>query len=945
MSTAFYQPGALIHARGREWVVLPESTDDLLIARPVGGLDEEITGILPAVEPVKSAQFPLPTFQDVGDFASGQLLRDAARLSTRAAAGPFRSFGRIAVEPRPYQLVPLMMALKLDPVRLLIADDVGIGKTIEAAAIARELLDRGEIRRLTVLCPPHLAEQWQRELNTKFHIEAELVLSSTIQRLERDLPVGVSVFDRHTFTIVSTDFIKSTRRAEDFVLKCPEFVIVDEAHGCTLAGGVGRGRQQRFELLRRVAEDKTRHLLLVTATPHSGNEEAFRSLLSLLDEEFADLPTDLDRAERAGIRRNLARRLVQRRRADIRHYLEIDTAFPIRKDREATYTRSKDYRALFDDIFAFARHYVSEKEGSLRKRRVRYWSALALLRCVSSSPAAAAATLRSRAAVDEAADEEVDEVGRRTVLDQDDTDDVVALDFSPGSDTESSADSTRRKLLDFARRADALPVDADHKLQGAVREIRGLLKDGFRPVVFCRFVDTAEYVARQLRAVLPDRIRVESVTGGLPPADREARIAALVAEGGEYVLVCTDCLAEGINLQEHFDAVLHYDLAWNPTRHEQREGRVDRFGQKKTEVRVLTYYGTDNPIDGVILDVLIRKHKSIKSDLGVTVAVPGSSEQIAEALFQGALFREKTSAHPQQLSLNFNFIDEIETTKQAIHAEWENARHREKASRSRFEQHTLHPEAVAAELDSVRSAIGRSEDVSGFFHAVLQTAQVPVDVRGKSVTVHVNNQTPRALRQALGRDEPFTGRFDLPLQEGEIYLGRTSAVVEGLAGWTIDQALDPVARDARPIAARCGVISTSAVGVRTTLLVARFRYHLQSAAADGETILCEEIVPLACSGPPATPQWLSVDDAERLLAARPERNLIPTAIDQQLGLLLETLPALQQALEPVAVDRASAQLAAHERVREAVRTKGRVAVHPVLPVDILGAYVLLPRLN
>ena len=251
----------------------------------------------------ESTAFPLPMRDDLGDFGSGQLLREAARLSTRAAAGPFRSFGRIAAEPRPYQLVPLMMALRLDPVRLLIADDVGIGKTIEAAVIARELLDRGEIRRLAVLCPPHLAEQWQRELAEKFHIEAELVLSSTIQRLERDLPLGVSVFDRHRFTIVSTDFIKTARRAEDFILKCPEFVIVDEAHGCTLAGGVGRGRQQRFDLLRRVAEDKSRHLVLVTATPHSGNEEAFRSLLSLLDEEFANLPPDLDRAEREGIRR------------------------------------------------------------------------------------------------------------------------------------------------------------------------------------------------------------------------------------------------------------------------------------------------------------------------------------------------------------------------------------------------------------------------------------------------------------------------------------------------------------------------------------------------------------------------------------------------------------------------------------------------------------------
>ena len=943
MSTAtLSNPGTLIHARGRDWVVLPESTEDLLMARPVGGLDEEVTGILPAVEPVESTSFRLPTRDDLGDFASGQLLRDAGRLSTRAAAGPFRSFGRIAVEPRPYQLVPLMMALKLDPVRLLIADDVGIGKTIEAAVIARELLDRGEIRRLAVLCPPHLAEQWQGELAEKFHIEAELVLSSTIQRLERDLPVGVSVFDRYRFTIVSTDFIKTARRAEDFLLKCPEFVIVDEAHGCTLAGGLGRGRQQRFELLRRLAEDNSRHLVLVTATPHSGNEDAFRSLLSLLDDDFANLPNDLDRAEREGVRRKLSRHLVQRRRADIRHYLDTDTAFPERKDKEATYTFSKDYRSLFDDILAFARDYVSGDHGE-RRRRVLYWSALALLRCVSSSPAAAAATLRSRAAVDSAADEEVDEVGRRTVLDQDEADDVVSLDFSPGADSESGAESTRRKLLEFARRAEALSADTDHKLQGAIREIKALVKDGFQPVVFCRFVDSADYVARQLREALPAKIRVESVTGLLPPAEREARIASLVTEPGEYVLVCTDCLSEGINLQQHFNAVLHYDLAWNPTRHEQREGRVDRFGQEKSQVRVITYYGSDNPIDGVILDVLIRKHKSIKSDLGITVAVPGSSEQIAEALFEGALFREKSKSGSIQLALDF--IDDLGSKKQAIHAEWESARDREKASRSRFAQHTLSPGAVAAELQSVRTAIGRSEDVAHFFHAVLQAATVPVQAKGKAVTIHLSNETPRALRQAIGRDDPFTGRFDLPLQEGDIYLGRTSPVIEGLASWTLDQALDPVVRDIRPVAARCGVISTSAVTTRTTLLLARFRYHLQITLAHAETILAEEIVPLACTGAGDELQWLTAEEGELLLSARPDRNLVATAIDQQIGMLVAALPNFQKALEAVAGKRADAQLATHERVREAARTKGRVTIQPVLPVDILGAYVLLPKLS
>jgi superfamily II DNA or RNA helicase len=924
--------------------VLPESTDDLLMVRPVGGLDEEVTGILPSVEAVKSTAFRLPTRDDLGDFVSGRLLRDAGRLSTRAAAGPFRSFGRIAVEPRPYQLVPLMMALKLDPVRLLIADDVGIGKTIEAAVIARELLDRGEIRRIAVLCPPHLAEQWQEELAEKFHIEAELVLSSTIQSLERDLPLGVSVFDRHRFTVVSTDFIKTARHADDFLLKCPEFVIVDEAHGCTLAGGVGRGRQQRFDLLRRIAEDNTRHLVLVTATPHSGNEEAFRSLLSLLDGDFANLPSDLDRAEREGIRRKLARHLVQRRRADIRHYLETDTAFPERKDKtpEPTYTFSKEYRSLFDDILDFARDYVSGDHGE-RRSRVRYWSALALLRCVSSSPAAAAATLRNRAAVDLASDEEVDEVGRRTVLDQDDADDVVSFDFSPGSDTEVEADSTRRKLLEFARRAEALSADADHKLQGALREIKELLKDGFQPVVFCRFVDTADYVARELRKALPAKVRVESVTGLLPPAEREARIAALVAEPGDYVLVCTDCLSEGVNLQDHFNAVLHYDLAWNPTRHEQREGRVDRFGQKKSQVRVITYYGADNPIDGVILDVLIRKHKSIKSDLGVAVAVPGSSEQIAEVLFAGALFRKKAKSDSSQLTLSF--FEDLGPMKEAIHAAWEDARDREIASRSRFAHHSLSPQAVAAELQSVRAAIGRSEDVARFFSAVLQSANVPTKRKDKSVTVFLSNEVPRALRQAIGRDEPFIGQFDLPLEEHEVYLGRTSPIVEGLASWTLDQALDPAGRDVRPVAARCSVISTSSVTSRTTLLLARFRYHLQIGGANAETILAEEIVPLVCTGMAESPQWLTPEEGERLLSVQPDKNLIATAIEQQIGILLPALLKFQKALEPIAADRAAAQLAAHERVREAARTKGRVTIQPVLPVDILGAYVLLPRLS
>src|SRR5208283_4113534 len=112
------------------------------------------------------------------------------------------------------------------------------------------------------------------------------------------------------------------------------------------------------------------------------------------------------------------------------------------------------------------------------------------------------------------------------------------------------------------------------------------------------FIATADYVATALRKALPNNVQVESVTGLLHHSEREQRVLSL-GQADKRVLVATDCLSEGINLQEHFDAVVHYDLAWNPTRHEQREGRVDRFGQVKPEIRVVTYYGVDNQIDGL----------------------------------------------------------------------------------------------------------------------------------------------------------------------------------------------------------------------------------------------------------------------------------------------------------------------------------------------------------
>jgi hypothetical protein len=170
-------PGTIVTCRDRQWVVLPSDISDIIRLRPLSGNEDQVCGIYRplALEPIESAQFPLPSAVSIQDHGAAQLLMDAARLSLRSGAGPFRCLGRLSVRPRPYQLVPLLMALRLEMVRLLIADDVGIGKTIEAGLIARELLDRGEVKRVAVLCPPHLCDQWQRELQEKFHIDAVVV--------------------------------------------------------------------------------------------------------------------------------------------------------------------------------------------------------------------------------------------------------------------------------------------------------------------------------------------------------------------------------------------------------------------------------------------------------------------------------------------------------------------------------------------------------------------------------------------------------------------------------------------------------------------------------------------------------------------------------------------------------------------------------------------------
>ncbi len=942
-----YEPGSLVSFRGREWVVLPRLHDDGLVLKPLGGIDLEVVEISSDLEKVSPATFSLPSPKDVGNAQYCALLRDAVRLGLRATTGPFRSFGRIAVDPRPYQLVPLLMAMRQEVVRLLIADDVGIGKTVEALLIARELLDRGEIRRLTVLCPPQLAQQWQKEMAEKFHLEAKLVLPSTVHRLERGLGPGTSLFEVFPCTIVSLDFIKSDRHKNEFLRACPEFVIVDEAHSCAFPHG-GRGRQQRYELVRELASDAGRHMLFVTATPHSGKEDVFRSLLTFLKPEFANLPDDLTGREHEAERRHLARYFVQRRRGDVRA-MKMDTPFPTRVPVEATWKGNEKWQKLFEECFSLASETVSSREGStLWQQRIGWWSALALLRAVSSSPAAAAQTLEARAlGVDQAEDVRLlDELGSQTVYDMDASEEMLITDTLPGADVTGditgSAGPTRARYKKLAQMALALKGDMDPKLKPLVPRLRKLLEDGYSPIVFCRFIPTAEYLTEELRKVM-GKCDIEAVTGLLPPDEREARVLAL-GQREKRILVCTDCLSEGVNLQDNFNAVVHYDLSWNPARHEQREGRVDRFGQSMPEVRVLTLCGQDNPMDGMVLDVLLRKHEAIRKSLGVSVPIPEKNDKILETLLKGMLLRRKRRRQEIKVAMLPGVTEFMDPEKTRIEQEWDNAARKEdRRSRALFAQMSIKADDVAKSLARVSSAAGDSQTVEDFVRTALEVIGVRVVVEnrdGQVIYRYICADTSRSPGLGLP-EKDMTFVFSLPAKRGQTYLSRTHPFVEQLASWLVETTLDPMS-GGKGTLSRCGVMRTEQVSKRTTLLLCRFRFQIIARGDITNTNLAEECAILAFAGSPQNASWLSEADALSLLRAVPAQNISSEQAADWIAGVEKQMDALWPHIEQYQQERAQCLHTEHCSVRAVAQHRGRDKVQVQGKPDILGIFMYLP---
>lgn len=912
--TAF-SPGDLVRARGREWVALPSPDAGLLRLRPLSGAERDAVLLDPEleIEAVRGASFEPPRPDQPVSQDGARLLADALRMSLRRGAGPFRSAAHLGFEPRIYQLVPLLMSLRQSVIRLLIADDVGIGKTIEAGLVLRERIDRGEVERFAVLCPPHLVEQWTGELSEKFDLDAVAVTSASAARLERGLPVSETLFDAYPYTVVSLDYIKAEKRRDSFARACPPFIIVDEAHACV---GLHRGRQQRFELLRRLAEDAGRHMLLLTATPHSGDEGAFSRLLSLLDEEFASLAFGEER-----FRQRLARHYVQRRRIDVtKPEWGEDRTFPRHETTEISYDLGADHSAFHEAVLDYCFGVVERAGSEKARQRLAFWGTLALMRCVGSSPAAALSALRNR----QQGDPEKLEI---QVYDED-SEDEDAVDLEP-----APVETSDPLLEELVARAEELANAPDPKLEALIATLKPLLTKGSNPVVFCRFLATAEHVAAGLRKAFP-KLRIEAVTGALTPDERRDRVHAMV-ESEQRLLVATDCLSEGINLQDLFDMVVHYDLSWNPTRHQQREGRVDRFGQPAELVRSILLFSPDSAIDGAVLEVILRKAEAIRKATGVTVPLPDERGPVTDALMAAMLLRRKDR---RQLAFDLD----LEPGTREVEARWRDAEENEKRSRAIFAQNAMRPEEVVPEWTRTRELLGGPEDVQRFVSGSFARHGAPLG-KGRGLFRANIGELPESLRERLaarGLSGSVPIAFAHPAPEAAELVTRNHPITAILSESLLEAALDP-APGVAPIG-RVGAWPTAGVAAMMTVLLLRFRFKLHVRARRAQVLIVEEAGLLAF-GRDGTIAAEGAE-AEVMLAAPATGDLAPEA---RARFVEDGLAGLDGILAGPVADharrRAEVLAEDHDRLRAAGAGAPRVEVEPILPADAVGLFVLLPQ--
>jgi len=712
------EPGQLVEVRRRQWVVADVDAARLdtgtsqhcvtLSSIDEDGLGEELEvvwEIEPGAQVIERAGLPSVTGQDDSGMLDAFL--DAVRwgAATNADRGFLQAPFRSGVSIEDFQLDPLVRAIDMARVNLLIADDVGLGKTIEAGLVIQELLLRHRARTVLIVCPASLQEKWRVEMLEKFGLDFRVVDTDYIKQLRRERGIHANPWTSHPRLITSMDWAKGgegLRAMRDVIpphVGHPrkfDLLVVDEAHNVAPAAGAHYALESQRTRFVRTIGPHFQHRLFLTATPHNGYTESFTSLLELLDDQrFARniLPDE----------KRLSQVMIRRLKSDL-----VDADGNPLYARRTLQALEVPYTAEEREIHRKLDDYCASREKDAEKAGNGFGTAFVnrlLKKRLLSSPAAFASTFEKHvASLSEARPVKPDALTERILhkailkADEDYADDQEVENAQAEAIEEATRRSSpltpeQRAMLDELRAwAQRARNQADSKAKAILDWLTANLKpdgqwNGCRVILFTEYRTTHQWMHQILASHGFGGERLGMLHGGLPQEEREPIKAAFQASPQESpvrILLATDAASEGIDLQNHCSRLIHLEIPYNPNVMEQRNGRIDRHGQREKEVRIW------HPVDGGDTggssvgghgeDILraLRKLDSMRADMGsvnpviapqMSGLIEGSLKDLDTRLAEARIARAKNFVRAErELKERVAKLHErLLTTKQDFH--------------------------------------------------------------------------------------------------------------------------------------------------------------------------------------------------------------------------------------------------------------------------------------
>ncbi|MEH1889732.1 MAG: DISARM system SNF2-like helicase DrmD [Nostoc sp.] len=706
---------------------------------------------------------------------------------TSTNAKLFQAPYRAGIEVKAYQLEPLRKALLMPRVGLFIADDVGLGKTIEAGLILREMLMRQKVRRVVISCPPSVVRQWQEEMESRFGLTFMILDREFIAARRQERGYGINPWMTHTRFIISHALLRDETYAAplrdwlgDFA--AASMLILDEAHNAAPASGAKYAVDSQLTKTVRDLAPRFEHKLFLSATPHNGHSNSFAALLEILD------PQRFCRGVPVRNRKLLDTVMVRRLKQDLR---EIGEEFPQR------YVSPIVIDNLSEDAPELKLSRLLQQYRNLREERLKdaakstQTTAMLVItslqkRLLSSIEAFARTLKVHRTAMEKQA------VNRTSIHQAS----LPLLFESPGADDEraefseeeviaeedaqmaaasmQAAGQTARELAildEMADVANSSRYQPDPRIQQLVEWIRqNLCPDLGQPnaawlerrvIIFTEYTDTKRYLQQQLQTVIAgsnrEHERIDVFHGGIGEERREAIKSAFNADPARHplrILIATDAAREGVNLQNNCADLFHFDVPWNPSRMEQRNGRIDRKLQRSPVVHCY-YFVLPQRTEDKVLDVLVRKTATIQQELGSLA--PVVERNVSRLLANGIRHQEVN-----------NLADSINQAEQLNNKETVNTQ----VINEELEQARLRQQDLTKQVEQLQEMLKDSRDWLGlddnhFRNAISASLEIlgvptlaPVDVNEVANNPVTARWTIPALDQRTGADPTWSTTLD-----------------------------------------------------------------------------------------------------------------------------------------------------------------------------------------